>query len=442
MKESAVFRSRRWGPVVALLAAAHFGNFEGCQAAGARDFDANNDGLISLTELRAMVTAQKFKEAKLNMNVGDFLGPDFAPIPGAMEKYLAAHQKEITELKGQIEIEIGGIYGNLNRNPTDLIPISELEAPVNAADETKPIVAKNEVPGVFGTPKKDENSGRSLGPFLLRRHPDQWHDDLKDADGARISYTDNRQAGKSSWSGEGALIYPIQLQGDESGRKRETGSDRWLLLPSTSWHVNQVSRSTADDIEELRFQVPVTYSTPHRQLGWLRHSNFELTPFVLTDFSFRGLVSGATFEYAPYIKGGPIDINAGFRRLIRTDAPNRFFDSLTYSIQLGALTDYSHLHSISQYIVRPDHPDYFRTGLKVKGQLKAKISESVELEGNVGYQGMVGLAGAPDYRDLLTLSFKTWLNEYLGFSVEYQKGETPVAQKNVDLMTVGIEMRF
>ena len=60
MKESAVFRSRRWGPVVALLAAAHFGNFEGCQAAGARDFDANNDGLISLTELRAMVTAQKF----------------------------------------------------------------------------------------------------------------------------------------------------------------------------------------------------------------------------------------------------------------------------------------------------------------------------------------------------------------------------------------------
>jgi hypothetical protein len=34
------------------------------------------------------------------------------------------------------------------------------------------------------------------------------------------------------------------------------------------------------------------------------------------------------------------------------------------------------------------------------------------------------------------------MNANLGLSVEYQSGDTPVAQKEIDQVTVGMEVRF
>ena len=64
------------------------------------------------------------------------------------------------------------------------------------------------------------------------------------------------------------------------------------------------------------------------------------------------------------------------------------------------------------------------------------------LETVAAYQMLAGITGAPDYSDLLSLSGKLWLNPFAGFTVEYQRGDTPVAQKAIKLLTIGLELKF
>ena len=83
--------------------------------------------------------------------------------------------------------------------------------------------------------------------------------------------------------------------------RSRTRSQRWLLLPAVEWNVNKSAQTTDSNIEELQWQAPVVWSANHVGLGWLRNSELALTPYVLTDFSFKGLVEGFSFSYSAYI---------------------------------------------------------------------------------------------------------------------------------------------
>jgi hypothetical protein len=155
---------------------------------------------------------------------------------------------------------------------------------------------------------------------------------------------------------------------------------------------------------------------------------------VLTDFSFKGLVSGASFSYSPNVFDdiSGFGINTGYKGLGHTP--------LMYRLGLVPSVDYNHLFSTSRFITRKTQTDYFRLGGKVEAGLITKGYPSIEAIAS--YQPLIGISGAPDYSYLLSLSGKLWFNKNVGFSLDYQRGETPVAQKNLDLLTAGLEVKF
>jgi hypothetical protein len=290
------------------------------------------------------------------------------------------------------------------------------------------------IPGLIGTGKQ---SGNSLwGPLRLRKTSDDWSSDLSKAQGANANYTDDRKAGKASWSTEGALIYPIAFSQDNTRSDPDNSirSSTWRLLPATTWKVVKGQDPQKGDVEELQFQVPVAWSANHVGLGWLRNSDVALSPYFLTDFGFKGAVEGVSLSYTPYLQDydSGFALNSGYKGL--GNSP------VLYRLGLVPSVDFNHLSSTSRFISREAHSDYFRAGGKVELGLRTMNYPSIELLAS--YQAFAGTSGAPDYSDLISASAKLWINDHAGITLNYQVGSTPVAQKDIDLITLGIELKF
>ena len=388
-------------------------------------FDKNGNRVLELDELRFYV----IKRDKLTPDPKAFLTENLTLMPDAEARIR-------TNLFDQADFRVGEIYGQLNVPSGTPIPVEQLRQLVKPDSESGKEKGFN-IPGLYAESRKLTNGvNGSLSPFVLRKTADDWSSDLKKAQGAKITYSDDRESHKTTWSTEGALIYPLAFSDDYTAYDREKPirSERWLLLPAVGWNVNKTAQTAKSDIEELQWQVPVVWSANHVGLGWLRNSELALTPYVLTDFSFKGLVEGFSVGYSAYVfdNGSGFGINTGYKGL--GNSP------LMYRLGLVPALDYNHLSSTSRFISRTDHDDYVRWGGKLEAGLITKGYPS--LESVVSYQPMIGIAGAPDYSYLLSLSGKLWLNKYAGFSVDYQRGNTPVAQKDIDLLTAGLEVKF
>jgi hypothetical protein len=55
---------------------------------------------------------------------------------------------------------------------------------------------------------------------------------------------------------------------------------------------------------------------------------------------------------------------------------------------------------------------------------------------------MNNFSGDGIYSDLFKASTTYWINRYAGLTLEYQKGDTPVADKAIDLLTFGLQLRY
>ena len=64
------------------------------------------------------------------------------------------------------------------------------------------------------------------------------------------------------------------------------------------------------------------------------------------------------------------------------------------------------------------------------------------LEFVLSYRAFAGIRGAPGYSDLSSLASKFWLNRHAGLAVEYERGSTPIAQRDIDLWTLSFELKF
>jgi hypothetical protein len=410
--------------MAAVLLAAGFWAVACGQPVAPESFDLNGDGKLDKRELRLFV----IKRDKLTPNVAQFLTNDLklnvAPqdLEKAMEKDLLA----------QADFEVGRIAAIINDGTTWPYPIDSVVHALAKVDRPTLKPERLQLPAPWG--EKLTKSDVSFGPIALRKSVDDLEKSLTDAPGAKVSHSRNRLTDKTTWTTEGALIFPISWQDDEATENRF--SARWKALPSVNWKVVNVGDTQTGDAEELQLKVPVVMSINHRGTSLLRNSELSLAPYFLTDFGVRGKLAGASLSYTPYLKpaDGGLEINAGYRYMSTTRS------AWMYRIGLTPTLDYNHLYSTSRFITRTSDSDYFRGGGKAEVGFLTNTSPALELRAS--YKGFWRIEGGPNQSDLLTVSGKLWLNDNAGFTLEHQKGSTPVADKAVDITTLGLELRF
>jgi hypothetical protein len=58
------------------------------------------------------------------------------------------------------------------------------------------------------------------------------------------------------------------------------------------------------------------------------------------------------------------------------------------------------------------------------------------------YEMLEALSGEGGFSDLLKLRATLRLNDYAGLTLEYSVGDTPVADQEIDLITLGLELKL
>lgn len=391
-------------------------------------FDRDGNGRLSEYELTLYIAARD----KVAVPAALVLNPDLSPkedgAKAAAEFVLRETQFKVGEILGRAEVESGPLPIELVRHLEGFEPVIGPQIPATAPEQPpeKPL-------GIFGQPASFR--GGSRGPILLRKSTDDWNKDLKSSTGARVAYTDNGVTDKHTWNTEGALIYPFAVSAVASPQTNgHIHSSRTTVLPSVAWKVVRANETNADDVEELQFSVPVTWSANLVGRGWLRNTKWTASPYLLTDFKLGGRLWGGSLTFKPSLLSpeGAFAVNLGYRPLGK--------GPLTYAIGLVPKLDFNHLDRGSRFIKRTKDDDFFRGGGKASVGLRVETDPAFEFL--VSYEGYWNLSGAPAHSELLSESAKLWLNDNVAFSIDYQRGDTPVAQKAVDLFSLGTEVRF
>ena len=298
--------------------------------------------------------------------------------------------------------------------------------------------------------KLPTQSGSSIGPLRIRRttgdintrsdaiQTDGPDEKIRDAKGAKISYSDNRlKSGSGAWSSEGAVYMPFIW----SAQPTLTTDYRFGFSPAVSWNIQEQQGAGKADVDELKFSVPI-----HADFGGGPNGRYWTTvlePYYHTDTDFDGSIWGSTASLA---FRGPV---------FGDDGPHAFSlntwkfltrNSTSYKFGLKGLIDYSETHSTSPFSKRKKDDDWLRAGLEAGFSLglfrEDEMPDKSPLVLNVGYKFLDSWSGDGGYSDLWNVSLTYWVSDYVGFTGEYQKGETPVAKEEIDLITLGLEWRY
>lgn len=295
------------------------------------------------------------------------------------------------------------------------------------------------------------SSKASLGPFQLRRsvastldynvEAFKWKpwlgtnssmikpEDLASIQGAKIGYSDNRLLdGGGAWSSEGALIYPFHYV--SLSQERE---DRFFHAGlATSWKLEEQEKAGTSDIDELKFSAPAGLGLHFNETLFF----IQAEPYFHTDTDFDSGIVGATasFEfkmlhglgsYFPVGKFGSNTLYARFRAV--------------------GLVDYSDVQDTSPYIKRSLNDDWFRVGAVASFDMGLYPPNAKQPPITIGasYRFMQEVGDDNGgYSDLFKANATMWLSPNAGLTLEYQKGETPVADKDIDIITLGLELKL
>lgn len=303
----------------------------------------------------------------------------------------------------------------------------------------------------------------SIGPLRLRRTVDSIMDyrldkfnwdswlktettimppDLLAAPGAKIGYSDNRlERGNGAWSAEGALVLPLHsidnplAPSDGSGIEKP-GTTTWIGHAglAVSWKIEEQEKPNTQDIDELKLSIPLGagYS------GTLGEFFIGTEPYYQTDTDFDGGIVGATasFEYSAGEYLGT------FGKLTTLGARD-----LSMRIRAIGLVDYSDVRDTSPYIKRTLDDDWFRLGAQFSIEFGLfptdTLSKQPPITIGASYRFMQEVGDDNGgYSDFFKANATLWLSPNAGLTLEYQKGETPVADKDIDLITLGLELKL
>jgi hypothetical protein len=289
----------------------------------------------------------------------------------------------------------------------------------------------------------------SFGPFRLRQSAADFPKDLKDAKGATIGYSDNRLvSGNGAWNSQGALDYPIKLiqQGNLAGQSLE-----FDIGPATEWKLAEAQGTSGKNVQELTFSFPLTaYLSPGRsKMTGSYEENmatadnqifsalwiFQTKPYFQTDFSIQHEIYGVTAsaEFVGGAFGLPLYLGA-FQDLGAT--------GLQYQLRAIPQLDYSETARGGLYTTRKAGDDWLRVGGTVSLDIRLGGTSSNPLDLGISYQFLGTVSGSGDFSDLLKTHATLWLTENTGLTLEYSKGDTPVADKTIDLLALSLEVKY
>lgn len=286
-------------------------------------------------------------------------------------------------------------------------------------------------------------SKSSFGPFRLRRSTTELDPlsqtielagldaKIQDAKGARFGLTDNRLAGGTrTWNTEGALMLPFHYV-----YTGNIGGDTiFHAAPSVSWNFLKQEAAAAAEINELKFSAPVTLDTGHL--------TFTTEPFYQTDTDFKGEIIGVL---------GSLAYRGKFPLIGKLNEWQTWYQGSTREVHAKwnakALVDYSDVREGSPWIKRAVDNDWLRLGgeasfdIGLYGKPDSPVMPA-PITLSLSYRYMDTVNGVGGDSDLFKASLTYWINNYAGITAEYQKGDTPVAKKEIDLFTLGVELRY
>lgn len=293
-----------------------------------------------------------------------------------------------------------------------------------------------------------------LGPLRVRKNSAELgKSDLTEAKGATLAFADNFLLdGNGAWNSEGLLFYPVRW--DSLFDFATPGRSLALELgPSVNWKLAETEESGQNDAQELTFSLPLLayFSPGHekmvhskvenlaaaREHGYSRLWVLQAKPYFNTDFRFRHRIFGTELsaEYVGTLFGNKNLYMGSYHNLSGSS-------SIQYQVRLIPKFDYSATDRGGPRTSRQEGDDWSRIG--------GLASLDFRLGGGLGNPFDIGasieiletLSGSGGYSKLVKYYGTWWLSENLGLTAEYSEGDTPIAQKEIEQVTLGLEFRF
>jgi hypothetical protein len=402
-----------------------------------RDVMAGDDAKFTLVELidygswkgSHFLLPRLSKDSKAQIMQKDFTIPQSAmdglseDAKGMLRKQVQAIQQWVSDVQQETGKTIAPTENDDGKNNYELLLVEELKAAESGPEEW------DGIKGLYGAPWESEALKLKLGPIRIRKTLDDWDGDLDDVDGATLSFEQNELDDSKTWSSEGALIYPVSRSLATSfGSYR---SARLTVLPSVTWKLSDVSSST-NDVEDLAFQLPISLHGRHPMSGntfWV--DDFLLSPYYHTDFHFDADVVGAELTYSPYIKISRFAVG-GWTGL---------FGKTAYLLRVAPKINASEVLRTSRFLDRPNDDTRISLGARLEAGLRP-FGEDNPWELKATYTFGYDVAGTDKYSDLFEAKTTYWFVKKVGLTFSFQKGETPVSDKNLNLLKLGLEVKL
>lgn len=322
-------------------------------------------------------------------------------------------------------VELDKLYGS----PTQ----EDAEAKIPAWRKIEGFTVKKEV-------KSAPDVIHGFGPVQLRKDADQLNladKKIGDIKGATLGYSnDYDKKGSGAWNSEGILYYPYSYI-----KQLGVGSSTELLMgPAVEWKLAETEDTTTKDVESLTLSIPfVDYFTPgivnperkvHHQI-WV----FQGRPYYQTDFSFAHSIIGGNLS-AEFV-GSPFGSN-----FIIGDYQDLGLKNMQYRLRLVPKLDYSDVLDDGPHTTRAEDDDWLRAGGLTSFDLRIGGDSVNPLVLGVSYSGLETISGDGGYAKIFKATATWWLSDYTGVTLEYSNGETPVADENLDMLTLGLDLRY
>jgi hypothetical protein len=365
-------------------------------AADWTNFDKNDSKLLEPEERRAMKLHEispYYAEADTDFN---------GKITPAEDKaYLDAAKKKAADKLASYEPEISA--------PGGLTYAQAVEARI-----------------LKGDPAKEKDS-----PFWgiqVRRSMDDikvdtstYADDLKKAKAAELGFVHNGASGDDSWSARGVIARPFELNGSDG----EGG----YLTPSVQFDRVTHSVDKTGSVDSLIFGLTGTWIANPR--GPTEMAEYRLGAQYATDFDFDGSIFGVSLEYEPTFT---------WEWLANANTENLFGLEHVYYMT----RQYLHVEGGSS-----DKPsllvedEYLRAGVGVG--INIYFDGALErLSFGVDYRYYFDTLGEGDDFDNFKAVAAWQLDDHghLMLQVSYENGKLPLSHQEVDLLSVGLGVKF